>query len=143
MALIMAGTGPQAQEGTDRTPPLAFARQARAQNPGVWIDIEKPFWWDAPVWAASGLVNSVGLANNHMCRDQMFADEAWGRARDRTRLPVPNVVEVFKLERHLPTLRCINPKVEMARCAIRRIALEVVKQVDQNRPIRGELVPQR
>lgn len=71
-------------------PPLVFARQARAQNPGVWIDIEKPFWWDAPVWAASGLADSIGLANNHMCRDQMFADEAWGRARDRTRLPDPH-----------------------------------------------------
>ena len=59
--------------------PMAFVAAARAENPDVWIDIEKPFWWDAPVWLASGRVNSVGLANNHMCRSRMYEDEAWGR----------------------------------------------------------------
>jgi hypothetical protein len=42
-----------------------------------------------PVWLASGQVDSIGLANNHMCRSQMYESEAWGRARDATRLPPP------------------------------------------------------
>src|SRR5262249_47039115 len=42
-----------------------------------------------PVWLASGQVNSIGLANNHMCRSQMYENEAWGKPRDVKRLPPP------------------------------------------------------
>ncbi|MEL6105238.1 MAG: CehA/McbA family metallohydrolase [Planctomycetota bacterium] len=69
--------------------PMRFVDQARAMNENVWIDIEKPFWWDVPTWIASGRMNSIGLANNHMCRDQMLENEAWGRPRDVERLPSP------------------------------------------------------
>jgi hypothetical protein len=62
--------------------------QARRHD-NVWIDIEKPFWWDVPVWLASGQVDSMGLANNHMCRSQMSESEAWGKPRDPKRLPPP------------------------------------------------------
>ncbi|MBI3468146.1 MAG: CehA/McbA family metallohydrolase [Planctomycetes bacterium] len=68
--------------------PMKFVEQARQQE-GAWIDIEKPFWWDVPVWLASGQVNSIGIANNHMCRSQMYETEAWGKPRDATRLPPP------------------------------------------------------
>ncbi|MGE3805419.1 MAG: CehA/McbA family metallohydrolase, partial [Gemmataceae bacterium] len=62
--------------------------QAR-KHKGVWVDIEKPFWWDVPAWLASGQADSIGLANNHMCRSQMYESEAWGRPRDTERLPAP------------------------------------------------------
>jgi hypothetical protein len=42
-----------------------------------------------PVWLASGEMNSIGLANNHMCRSRMLEDEAWGKRRDNERLPAP------------------------------------------------------
>ena len=44
----------------------------------MWIDAEKPFWWDMPIWLASGKIDSIGLANNHMQRDGMLTNEAWG-----------------------------------------------------------------
>ena len=69
--------------------PIRFVDQARAINSEVWIDIEKPFWWDVPTWLASGKMNSIGLANNHMCRSRMLENEAWGRPRDVRRLPNP------------------------------------------------------
>ncbi len=69
--------------------PMHFATQARERNENVWIDIEKPFWWDVPVWLATGEMNSIGLANNHMCRSRMLEDEAWGKRRDSERLPSP------------------------------------------------------
>ena len=69
--------------------PMQFVGEARQRNPDVWIDIEKPFWWDVPVWLASGQMNSIGVANNHMCRSQMYANEAWGKPRDPNRLPEP------------------------------------------------------
>ncbi len=68
--------------------PMQFLTEARRHR-GVWIDIEKPFWWDVPVWLASGQVDSIGLANNHMCRSQMYESEAWGKPRDRQRLAPP------------------------------------------------------
>jgi hypothetical protein len=66
-----------------------FVSEARRRNPKVWIDIEKPFWWDVPVWLAVGEVNSIGIANNHMCRSRMLENEAWGKPRDTRRLPSP------------------------------------------------------
>lgn len=68
--------------------PMKFLLEAR-EHPGAWVDIEKPFWWDVPIWLASGKVDSIGLANNHMCRSRMYEDEAWGKPRDSRTLPAP------------------------------------------------------
>lgn len=68
--------------------PMSFVEEARKES-GVWIDVEKPFWWDVPVWLASGKIDSIGLANNHMCRSRMYENEAWGKPRDERRLPAP------------------------------------------------------
>ncbi len=67
-------------------------RKSKIQNPksgGVWVDIEKPFWWDVPLWVALGRPDSIGIANNHMLRDGMYPNEAWGKPRDTKRLPDP------------------------------------------------------
>ena len=69
---------------------LYFAEQAVQQHEDVWIDAEKPFWWDYPIWLAAGFVDSVGIANNHMCRGSMLDNEAWGKPRDRERFPAGN-----------------------------------------------------
>lgn len=69
--------------------PMSFVKEARQRNKQVWIDIEKPFWWDVPTWLATGQMNSIGIANNHMCRSEMLASEAWGKPRDASRLPAP------------------------------------------------------
>lgn len=74
--------------GREHPSPMTFLGAARKQ-PGVKVDIEKPFWWDVPIWLASGQVDTIGLANNHMCRSQMLENEAWGRPRDVKRLPPP------------------------------------------------------
>ncbi|MEE2675673.1 MAG: hypothetical protein VX876_01780 [Planctomycetota bacterium] len=55
--------------------------------PGVHIDIEKPFWWDTPLWIASGMVDSIGLLNSHLLRNKMVSNEAWGKERDVKRFP--------------------------------------------------------
>lgn len=69
--------------------PLKFVEQAR-QQAGAHIDIEKPFWWDMPLWVAAGKVDSMGLANNHEQRDGMLDNEAWGKPRDAARYPSPH-----------------------------------------------------
>ena len=77
------------QAGREHPSPMTYLQQAHAVNADVWVDIEKPFWWDVPVWLASGQADSIGLANNHMCRTTMYEDEAWGRPRDAARLRAP------------------------------------------------------
>jgi hypothetical protein len=70
------------------------------------VDIEKPFWWDVPIWLASGQCDSVGLANNHMCRDQMYESEAWGKPRDTERLPSPRGNGFWTQEIYYHILNC-------------------------------------
>ncbi|MBI5384484.1 MAG: CehA/McbA family metallohydrolase [Verrucomicrobia bacterium] len=88
-ALLYFGLkGPLPIAGSKREHPSAakFLKEAR-QHERVWVDVEKPFWWDAPVWLASGLVDSVGIAHNHMHRGGVLDNEAWGRTRDRAKYP--------------------------------------------------------
>ena len=85
--------------------PMKFLSEAR-QHAGVWVDIEKPFWWDVPAWLASGQVDSIGLANNHMCRNQMYESEAWGKPRDTARLPPPRGNGFWTQEIYYHILNC-------------------------------------
>lgn len=66
---------------------LRYARKAKQE--GAWIDIEKPFWWDVPMWVAHGVGDSIGIANNHMQRSGVLGNEAWGRPRDLEQFPGP------------------------------------------------------
>jgi len=85
--------------------PMKFVNQAREEG-DVWIDIEKPFWWDVPVWLASKKIDSVGLANNHMCRSRMYESEAWGRPRNTERLPAPRGNGFWSQEIYYHILNC-------------------------------------
>jgi hypothetical protein len=84
----------------------AFADSARRKKQGIWIDIEKPFWWDAPTWLASGKMDSIGLANNHMCRSQMSEKEAWGKSRDEKKFPPPRGNGMWTQEIYYHVLNC-------------------------------------
>ena len=79
---------PLAGSSREYPSPVKFLEQAR-QFPGIHVDIEKPFWWDMPVWVATQQVDSIGLANNHEHRDGMLDNEAWGKPRDKSRYPSP------------------------------------------------------
>jgi hypothetical protein len=54
-----------ASAGREYPSPMRFVEDALRVDEHVWIDIEKPFWWDVPVWLASGRMRSIGLANSH------------------------------------------------------------------------------
>ena len=81
---------PLAITGATRHFPSSLVYAEQAHKKGARIDIEKPFWWDFPLWAASGLCDSVGLANNHMHRSGMYNGEAWGKPRDTAKYPAPH-----------------------------------------------------
>ncbi len=96
---------PIASAAREYPSPMKFLNEARRHS-GVWVDIEKPFWWDVPVWLASGQVDSVGLANNHQCRGQMYESEAWGKSRDKERLPPPRGNGFWSQEIYYHLLNC-------------------------------------
>ncbi|MBI4559852.1 MAG: CehA/McbA family metallohydrolase [Candidatus Hydrogenedentes bacterium] len=85
--------------------PLAFMEQA-LKHPEAWIELEKPFWWDVPAVLAQIPVRSIGLANNHMCRRQMYESEAWGKPRDTDRLPSPRGNGYWSQEIYYHILNC-------------------------------------
>jgi len=91
--------------GPEHPSPLVHLEEALSQ-PGAWAEIEKPFWWDVPVWAATGKISSIGIANNHMCRSQMYENEAWGRSRDAVRLPPPRGNGFHSQEIYYRLLNC-------------------------------------
>jgi len=75
-----------------------FGRRWHEQ--GAIVEQEKPFWWEAPVNVALGLVDTVGIVNNHLQRTEVMENEAWGRPRDLERYPgapgfVQNVLDLY------------------------------------------------
>jgi len=79
---------PLAIAGSDREYPSSVQWLLEAkQYPDAWVDAEKPFWWDLPLWLATGEVDSIGLANNHLWRSSTLNNEAWGRPRDKKQFP--------------------------------------------------------
>jgi hypothetical protein len=68
--------------------PVVFLEAAKG-TAGIHVDIEKPFWWDVPVWLSTGKIDTMGMAVNHMCRSLMRENEAWGKPRPVDRLPAP------------------------------------------------------
>lgn len=69
--------------------PYFNTAEAAAQESNLWLDIEKPFWWDVPTMLALGIGDSIGILNNHMCHSRMLDNEAWGYARHTGKYPSP------------------------------------------------------
>src|SRR5262249_5778026 len=93
------------EDGPEFPSPVTHLREALKQ-PGIWIDVEKPFWWDMPAWIATRRVRSIGLANNHMCRAEMMDTEARGRPRDRKQFASPRGNGFYSQDIYYRLLNC-------------------------------------
>ncbi len=93
--------------GADREYPSSchFLKMANAVET-AHVDIEKPFWLDMPLWIASGMADSIGLCNNHMQRDGMLSNEAWGYPRDTFEFPDPHGNGLWSQEIYYRLLNC-------------------------------------
>jgi len=85
--------------------PVDYLKLARKHD-GVHVDIEKPFWWDMPLWVASGMCDSMGLCNNHMWRDGVLDNEAWGKPRDKRRFRAPHGNGLWTTHVYYQLLNC-------------------------------------
>jgi hypothetical protein len=90
-ALLFSGLqSPLPIQKARRESPASNSFLRAGKKLSAWVDAEKPFWWDFPVWLSTGMVDSVGIANNHMCRSEMYpGKEAWGHPRDLNEFPEP------------------------------------------------------
>jgi hypothetical protein len=75
-------------EKSEYPPILKSLMETREKGP-LWVDAAKPFGWDLPMLVAAGQIDSIQIANNHLCRDSMISNEDGGRPRDRERYPNP------------------------------------------------------
>lgn len=80
--------------------PANYAYCHAAHKLGLIVDQEKPFWWETPVNIALGGVDSIGIINNHIQREGIMDNEAWGRSRDKSIYPgqrgfVNNVLDLY------------------------------------------------
>jgi len=87
--LLFNLTEPILLRGVARDYPSGFAYHERAIEQGAVIEVEKPFWWEAPVHVALGRVDTMGIACNHFNRAGLLNSEAWGRRRNRGKYPGP------------------------------------------------------
>jgi len=69
-----------------------------ARRRGASVELEKPFWWDAPIGIGLGFVDSIGIANNHMWRHGMLDNEAWGRPRCHESSPAAHANGIWTQE---------------------------------------------
>ena len=89
----------------EHPPSVSFLRRAKADQ-DTWVDAEKPFWLDFPIWLASSKLDSVGICQNHMQRGGMLDNEAWGKARDLDRYPPPHGNGLWTQDIYYHVLNC-------------------------------------
>lgn len=96
---------PVAASGDEYPPSMHYLQQARRQ-PGAWIDLTAPFWWDLPMLVANGQVDSIELAHDRMCRQSVHCDEDDGRPRDKLLFPPPTGNARWSQEIYFRLLNC-------------------------------------
>jgi hypothetical protein len=93
-------TEPILLKNVTRDAPSGWEYHRLGRKQKAFVEVEKPFWWEAPVHVAMGRVDAIGIACNHFQRTGLMNAEAWGRARDKRRYPGPlgfahNVMDLY------------------------------------------------
>ena len=85
--LLLNLTTPMPLSATDREVPSSvdFLKAARRSSSTAHAAIGEPFAWDMPVWIASGMIDSMLLANHHILRDGSATKTLPGKPRDNLR----------------------------------------------------------
>ena len=78
---------PPASRG-EYPPLMKFLLHAR-ESADVWIDADRPYWWDLPVLVATGQVDSIQVAGGNIRRNDTINHESGGKPRGRLRYPDP------------------------------------------------------
>ena len=61
---------------------------ARAKShDGAWVDVQKAYGWDVPLWVAGGQVDSIQVLNSNLRRAGTLDHERGGKPRDELLFP--------------------------------------------------------
>jgi hypothetical protein len=84
--------------------PVTIAATARRAS--GWVDAERAFSWDLPLLVAAEKLDSVQVANRHLQRERVFANESGGRTRDPAMYPGANGFGRWSLDIYYHLLNC-------------------------------------
>jgi hypothetical protein len=62
--------------------------KAKSQ-PGAWVDAQKAYGWDVPLWVACGQLDSIQIQSANLRRSSAADDEQGGKPRDQLLFPAP------------------------------------------------------
>ena len=85
--------------------PMKFLGEARREK-NVWVDVEKPFWWDVPIWLAGGRSIRSGWRTTTCAAARCGNWRLRGRPRDARRLPPPLGNAFWSQEIYYHILNC-------------------------------------
>ncbi len=89
-ALLFHLPAPLKLPETDKEyPSLAQEIKEAKGKADVWVDVSRPFWWDLPLLAALGEVDSIQVAHSDICRETVIPHETGGKPRDKVHYPNP------------------------------------------------------
>jgi SSS family solute:Na+ symporter len=96
----------EAELGVLHPPEAEFCRRARAA--GAFIDGEKPIWKNIPVNVALGLIDAIGIVNNHFHPRAVMAEaEKWGSMeRDQPVYQTPEGFAKWMMDLYYSFLDC-------------------------------------
>ncbi|MEX0977696.1 MAG: hypothetical protein WDZ48_02525, partial [Pirellulales bacterium] len=57
---------------------------------GAWVDAQKAYGWDLPLWVASGQLDSIQVINSNLRRSGAADSEPGGKPRDESLFPGPS-----------------------------------------------------
>ena len=89
-------------EFSPRVDLLKRAQQTDASH----TNIEQPFGWETPLWVASGMVHSIGLASGYLGRDKPLSSPEWGKRPDASRYPDPHGTGQWMQDIYYHLLNC-------------------------------------
>jgi hypothetical protein len=87
-------------------PPTPKYLEHVRKQPGVWVDLTRPYWWDLPLLVALGQIDSIQVAHGQICRAKTIANEEGGKPRDLQRLPGPMGNAKWSQEIYFHLLNC-------------------------------------
>ncbi len=92
--------------GYQRWYPDALSLIDGTHRQNAWVEIEKPFWNDYPLWLALGRPHSLGIVNNHFNENGTLNNEAWGRPRDSRYSEKPIGLAHYVMDLYYKALNC-------------------------------------
>jgi hypothetical protein len=93
-------------DAAEYPPVVSKLLEARKQTPVLWVDAASSYSWDLPMLVALGQIDSVSVANGHLCRKTIQVDDRNGKPRDKQFFVGPFGFARWQQEVYFKLLEC-------------------------------------